>query len=78
MTKSTAGIAVDRRTLVSGMAAVSALGAVLPTATQAQTTTSQRRIFVRGLRRFAAHDVPALQRWHVRIWSRCLSKCLAW
>ena len=40
MTKSTAGIAVDRRRLVSGMAAVSALGAVLPTATQAQTTTA--------------------------------------
>ena len=43
MTKSTAGIAVDRRRLVSGMAAVSALGAVLPTATQAQTTTASDR-----------------------------------
>ena len=38
MTKSTAGIAVDRRALVSGMAAASAVGAVLPTAAQAQST----------------------------------------
>ena len=58
MTKSTAGIAVDRRRLVSGMAATWALGAVLPTATQAQTTTASSEGFVCRLRQFAAHDVP--------------------
>ena len=37
MTKNTAGVGIDRRALVSGIAAASALNAVLPTAAQAQT-----------------------------------------
>ena len=40
MTKNTAGVGVDRRALVSGIAAASALNAVLPTAAQAQTITA--------------------------------------
>ena len=37
MTKNSAVAGIDRRALVSGMAAVSALGGALPTAAQAQT-----------------------------------------
>jgi predicted phosphohydrolase len=40
MTKNSAVTGIDRRTLVSGMAAVSALGAALPTSAQAQTTAA--------------------------------------
>jgi hypothetical protein len=40
MTQNSAVTGIDRRTLVSGMAAVSALGAALPTSAQAQTTAA--------------------------------------
>ena len=53
MTKNTVGI--NRRALVSGIAAASALNAVLPTA--AQDNSGRRRLFLRRLRRFTADDV---------------------
>jgi Calcineurin-like phosphoesterase len=40
MTRNTAGVGIDRRALVSGIAAASALNAVLPTSAQAQTTAA--------------------------------------
>jgi Calcineurin-like phosphoesterase len=40
MTRNTAGVGIDRRALVSGIAAASALNAVLPTSAKAQTTAA--------------------------------------
>jgi len=40
MTKNSVGTGIDRRTLISGMTAVSALGGALSTAAQAQTTVT--------------------------------------